>query len=422
MADFFAGVAGQGLAQGIAGAISEIPATLVEFYKARRDGTFAEQQELMSRLRTQEDDRRREWLTRLEHHRDQARRAERRDDHLYRMEEMRAALGLALVRDHHRTALELMRQVELTRHEHDAVNGPFRRDGRHARQDVAHYIHEEGGVPALLIAPFVDETRTRSENDEQALLYRGEVERAWRSRANSGDLVEVSGVLERPLWRGRIDRLEIRRALADLPVIVVSGNIQAGRRISLELLAWNLFEAPPPPDGPAPLPRTLRVTLPNLPMPSPADEADLGFRDWIGEICAVFAGVLAEWHHVWRGRMPLSHERLPRELAPTVAAGSIMLVEQAVAAGRTSAVRGLIAKAGLYAAMGEQALAGAAARSALDGLGRDGGLDADQYRDALLDLKRALQRLGANAHGDAWRSLEELSEREILRRMGRGSR
>jgi len=148
---------------------------------------------VLSRYRTQEDDRHREWLARLELHRDEVRRDERREDHGHRMEEMRAALGLALVRDHHRAALELVKAVETTRHEHGTVQGPFRRDAEHARADLAHYIAENGGVPALLIAPFLDETRTRSEIDEQVLLHRGEVERAWLRHPCSRDLTEVPG-------------------------------------------------------------------------------------------------------------------------------------------------------------------------------------------------------------------------------------
>jgi hypothetical protein len=155
VAEFFAGIAGEGLAQGLGGAISNIPSTFVELYQMRRDGTFAQQQELLSRLRTREDDRHREWLDRHQLHLDEVRQAERREDHLTRLGEMRTSLSLALIRDHHRVALELMQQGEIERREH----GPFKRDGDHARADVAQFIAENGGVPALLIAPFVDETK-----------------------------------------------------------------------------------------------------------------------------------------------------------------------------------------------------------------------------------------------------------------------
>jgi hypothetical protein len=155
-------------------------------------------------------------------------------------------------------------------------------------------------------------------------------------------------------------------------------------------------------------------------MPSPADEASLGFRDQIGEICAVYAGVLAEWHHVWTGvRPPSLHNRLPPQLAPTVAIGSIIQVDEAVAAGRLSAARGQIARVSLYAAMGEEDLAQTAINTVLHHLERGEEPDADEHRDLLLELKRTLHDSGASANGHAWGRLEALSERESLRRLGR---
>jgi hypothetical protein len=366
------------LGKGIGGLISGLPSTLLDVYRMRRDGTFFEQQEFVARIQEHTAD--------LDHQRQvelEARLSANRSE-----EELRRQT-FAARRDYLNSRLRVLERVELTRALQELRDSPFG-DGAQAHDRVAD-LTRGGRRPALLIAPFLDDRRTTTDNSGNPFAFRFALRDGWKDAPWQEDMGLDAGLIDRPLIRTDFDLNVIRRALADLPVVLVHGWIQGGTRVGLELVAWNIVDDPQTPG------RSSAIQLPFPPVkmerPGPADE--LEFEDQLGLVNAQLASTLSEWFHVAQGRRPDRHRDLPERFGPAVGAGSLVAVELAVERGRVTPLEAMTYQARVYADIGERRRLGETVDRALNRIGQGTRPDDIGHLRALREAVRADEEMSS---------------------------
>ncbi|MFC8353824.1 hypothetical protein ACFUG8_13960 [Streptomyces cyaneofuscatus] len=300
--------------------INDLSGRLLELYKLRRDGSFFDQQEFLQLLREDE--------------------AIRSND--YEVE-----------RDRRQAQTSIYVKTEQDRLDRNFNNLPF----DYPAEELHGLVSEAtggGAKPALLVAPFFHEELNKEGNDDGPHAFRVAIRRAWMNSPWAADVSILDGFMKRPLRNTDLDVMLLQRALWDLPVILVCGDIQAGSRVWPSLTAWNIVDSR---DF-----RYIQVNFPSLPLPAgTSDEnlsrsARLSFEDELGDSTAVTAGMLGEWFHLARhGRHPRIHRMLPehRGLERRAAAlGLTAAYEVAMDRGRIPLHEGMTEQAALFRTAG----------------------------------------------------------------------
>ncbi|MFE6837849.1 hypothetical protein ACFVFI_23845 [Streptomyces sp. NPDC057705] len=398
------------LAAGLATGLSGLSGNLLTLYKMKQDGNFRAQQELLSQLREEEAVNAHARAV----HRDSRSSWERRSE---------AATGNAyeIERDWRQARIAIQVRAVQERMDREVAESPFgyRQDELY---DLVHDATAGGSSPALLVAPFVRDDQSGQQNDEGPHSFRYAIRQAWIQSQWSEDLVSLDGVISRPLRNTDLDILLIQRALRDLPVILVYGRVQSGRRVWPSLCAWNIVDSPEM--------RSVRFTFPPLAIPD-ADSAgplrnpaQLAFEDELGTTTAISAALVAEWFHLVRyGRAPRLHTLLAPELIGerrAISAGLAASYEVAIESGRVDGIAGRVGQAEMFRAAGLDDQAEAAAVQGLV-------CAEETLRDpasrpspaSLRSLVAILESLGRPMEGDRARiALESAARRSILHNLG----
>ena len=275
----------------VVGGFTDISGQLLELYKLRRDGSFFEQQQFLADIQekearlTEAHSNQRELLL--------AQLGERRAN----SDELRAA-----ERDLRNARLAIASKAYADRMDRNFANSPFEYSPEEifARVDAAISDRKQ---PVLLIAPFLDDGDTRDESDKAPPAFRVGIRREWMASPWVEDLTLLDGLISRPLRNTDVDLMIIREVLRDLPVVLIYGEIQRGRRVWCSIVSWNLLARSRV--------GSIAINLPGLPLPAADDAFEtealrLEFEDAMGQTVVQVAGVISQWFHI------ANYSRLPR--------------------------------------------------------------------------------------------------------------
>jgi hypothetical protein len=387
--------------------LNDLSGRLLELYKLRRDGSFFDQQRFLHLLQEQEAAA-------------AAARAEELQSRetVARSEEANLNNQYEVARDWRQAQVSIEVKTELDRLERNLANSPF----AYTADELHGLVYEatQGGArPVLLVAPFFNEDLNRESNDDGPHAFRVAIRRAWLNSPWASDVSTLDGALTRPLRNTDLDIALVQRALWDLPVLLVYGDVQTGTRVWPSLTAWNIVDTP---DF-----RSIQVNFPPLALPAAVSddrlrrEERLAFEDELGRSTAVTTAMLSDWFHLARdGRPPSIHRTLPGEQAlerRAAALGLVAAYEVAIEQGRTPIHEGRIAQADLLRAAGLRDEARTTARSILASLGGPGARLPSL--SALQTLRAVLVDVGSAAEAAAALCLaEETARRSTLQSLG----
>ncbi len=299
----------------------------------------------------------------------------------------------------------------------EMTNSPFSYTPQELRELVQESTNN-GSRPALLVAPFFHEELNREGNDDGPHSFRVAIRRAWVNSQWAADVCSMDGTIKRPLRQTDVDVALLQRALGDLPVILIYGDVQAGKRVWPTLTAWNIVDT----FGF----QSVQVNFPPLSLPPASSDEEiqranrLAFEDELGYSTALTVGLLGEWFHLANyGRAPYIHRTLPDNMGlerRSMALGLVAAYEVAIQRGRVQEIHGRIQQAVLY----RDAQFSAEARNfALTALGMcessDPPVDTATMRlllDVLVDVGDPSQVTRAS------RLLEGIARRSTLRSLG----
>ncbi|MFD5387433.1 hypothetical protein ACFWMG_21280 [Streptomyces sp. NPDC127074] len=387
--------------------INDLSGRLLELYKLRRDGTYFDQQQFLHLLREDEASAAELRLAEREEQAAAVRAAEASRSNRYEVE-----------RDWRQAQISVQVKAEQDRLERNFTNSPFSYSADELHT-LAYEVTGGGARPALLVAPFFHEELNREENDDGPQAFRVAIRRAWVNSPWAADVSPLDGAIKRPLRNTDLDVVLLQRALRDLPIMLVCGDVQTGRRVWPSLIAWNIFESP---DF-----RCLQVNFPPLSLPvGVSDEelrrsARLAFEDELGHSTAVTIGVLGEWFHLAHyGRRPRIHRTLPENQGlerRAAALGLTAAYDVAIERGRIPLYEARAEQAALFLAVGLRDEARSAALSSL----RVCSSEQDEHFsfDVLRTLRSVLATVGsAEELAAATRIAEESARRSALRSLG----
>ncbi|MFI8346548.1 hypothetical protein [Streptomyces sp. NPDC085596] len=389
--------------------LSSLSGNLLTLYKIKQDGSFRDQQELLHRLRELEAGNAQQRALQNESQAARNRVHEAAIDHSYEIE-----------RDWRQARVGIEVKAIQDKMDRDLKEAPF----SYTSNDFYTLVHDAtrgGEVPALLVAPFVRDNLSGQENADGPHSFRVAIRRKWLQSPWSSDLVSLDGALKRPLISTDVDILHIQRALRDLPVILVYGEVQSSSRVWPALCAWNIVDSPEL--------RSVQVNFPPVPLPGvnqqnpPDSNSVLAFEDELGGSTAITAGLIAEWFHlVKHGRIPRLHTLIPAALHSerrVIAAGLAASFEVALERGRVDIVSARVGQASVYLDVGLRAQAISAASQALAATESGAAHAATQ---SIRRLAEVLDTLGLSDEANRARlALEAAARRAILRNFGWGS-
>ncbi|MCG7210755.1 hypothetical protein [Streptomyces arenae] len=398
------------ISAGLFTGLSSLSGNLLTLYKLKQDGSFHDQQEILHELRELEAGNAHQ-------------RGLQQETQAARNRIHEAAIGNAyeVERDWRQAHIGIQVKAIQDRMDRQLEESPF----SYTSDEFYSLVHEAtrgGQVPALLVAPFFRDNLSGQENADGPHSFRVAVRRKWLQSSWSSDLVSLDGALSRPLTNTDVDIFQIQRALRDLPVVLVYGEVQSSTRVWPALCAWNIVDSPEL--------RSVQVNFPPLSLPdaspqTPATSASLlSFEDELGGSTAITAGLIAEWFHLVKyGRMPRLHTLIPASLASerrVIAAGLAASFEVALERSRIDPVSARVGQASVYFDVGLRTHAIAAASQALTlAESEASGTSTDSVRR----LTAIFDSLGLP--GEAARArlaLESVARRAILRNFGWGNR
>ncbi len=298
------------ISPGLFSGLFGLSGNLLALYKMKQDGSFRAQQELLHSLRDQESE--------SSHDRTLERDGQAADN---KLRELGASAEYEARRDWRLAQIGFDVKQLQGRLDRELEEAPFAFTSDEF-YGLVHQATAGGRVPALLIAPFVRDNLSGQENDSGPHSFRVSIRRSWLRESWSNDLIPLDGILKRPLRNTDLDILIIQRALRDLPVVLVHGEVQSNQRAWYSLHAWNIIDSPEL--------RSVQMNFPPLSLPqagSPEEQAAslLAFEDELGGSTAIIAGLIAEWFHLVKyGRRPRLHTLLPDSMGPeqrAIAAG-----------------------------------------------------------------------------------------------------
>lgn len=387
--------------------ISDLSGRMLELYKLRRDGSYFDQQQFLHMLREEEAENAEERLV-------------LREDRAFsaRAEEAERSNEYEIARDWRQAQISVYVKAEQDRLDRNVENSPFAYSPEELHAVVAERSGN-GARPVLLVAPYFDDELNSDGNDGGPHAFRVAIRRSWINSPWAGDVASLDGAVKRPLRNADVDIMLLQRALWDLPVVLVYGDVQRGRRVWPTLVAWNIVDSP---DF-----RSIHVNFPQLSLPvESADEelrrsSRLAFEDELGESTAVTVAVLAEWFHLARyGRRPRLHETLPQDRGlerRAAALGLTAAYEVAVDCGRVSPDEARAEQAVLLLAAGRP---GEARRAAMSVIGSAAAAHAELLPpDVLRRLRDVVAEVGTPDEAAlAGRLVEEAARRSTMRSLG----
>ncbi|MFJ1545974.1 hypothetical protein [Streptomyces sp. NPDC088246] len=300
----------------------------------KRDGTYFDQQQFAHLLRENEAAAA------------EVRNAEREERAAaIRAEEASRSNRYEVDRDWRQAQISIQVKTAQDKIDRDIENSPFSCTAQELREWVCEATND-GSRPALLIAPFFHDELNREGNDDGPHAFRVAIRRAWVNSQWAADVGSMDGTMKRPLRQTDLDVALLQRALSDLPVILVYGDVQAGRRVWPSLTAWNIVDSSN---------QSIQVNFPPLALPlnSVNEEIQranrLAFEDELGYSTALTIGLLGEWFHLANyGRSPYIHRTLPENMGlerRAMALGLISAYEVAIQRRRVEGVTGRIEQA-----------------------------------------------------------------------------
>ncbi|MGW7413826.1 hypothetical protein [Streptomyces sp. NPDC054863] len=383
---------------------------LLTLYKIKQDGSFRDQQELLHQLRELEAGNAQQRALQNESQASRNRAQEAAVSTTYESERdwRQARIGIEV------KAIQEKMDREFAESPFAYTNSEF--------YDLVHDATRGGEIPALLVAPFVRDNLSGQENNDGPHSFRVAIRRKWLQSPWSSDLVSLDGALKRPLTGTDVDIFHIQKALRDLPVILVYGEVQSNSRVWPALCAWNIVDSPEL--------RSVQVNFPpvSLPRDDPQGSVNsnsiLAFEDELGGTTAITAGLIAEWFHLVKyGRMPRLHTLIPSALESerrVIAAGLAASFEVALERNRVDILSARVGQARVYLDVGLQ---NQAASSALQALAITESGTGHLATQSIRRLAETLDSLGLPDEADRARlALESAARRAIIRNFGWGNR
>ncbi|MFD7716503.1 hypothetical protein [Streptomyces sp. NPDC059814] len=382
---------------------------LLTLYKIKQDGSFRDQQEILHHIRELEAGNTQQRALQNE---SQASRN--------RVHEATIGNSYEIERDWRQARIGIEVKAIQEKMDRELADSPF----PYTSDDFYALVHDAtrgGEVPALLVAPFVRDNLSGQENADGPHSFRVAIRRKWLQSPWSSDLISLDGALKRPLISTDVDIFHIQKALRDLPVILVYGEVQSSSRVWPTLCAWNIVDSPEL--------RSVQVNFPPVALPefnqqgSDSNSA-LAFEDELGGSTAITAGLIAEWFHLVKyGRSPRLHTLIPATLESerrVIAAGLAASYEVALERGRVDSVSARVGQASVYLDVGlrDQAMSAACQALAATELGT-----VPVATQSIRRLAEILETLGLPDEANRARlALESAARRAILRNFGWGSR
>lgn len=322
------------LSAGMFRGITDLSGRLLEVYKMKRDGTYFDQQHFAHLLRENEAAAA------------EVRNAEREERAAaIRAEEASRSNRYEVDRDWRQAQISIQVKTDQDKIDRDIENSPYSCTAQELREWVCEATND-GARPALLVAPFFHDELNREGNDGGPHAFRVAIRRAWVNSQWAADVGSMDGTMKRPLRQTDLDVALLQKALSDLPVILVYGDVQAGKRVWPSLTAWNIVDSGN---------RSIQVNFPPLALPrNSADEEiqrtnRLAFEDELGYSTALTIGLLGEWFHLANyGRSPYIHRTLPDNMGlerRAMALGLISAYEVAIQRRRVEGAAGRIEQA-----------------------------------------------------------------------------
>ncbi|MFD7649246.1 hypothetical protein ACFV5M_16575 [Streptomyces albidoflavus] len=322
------------LSAGMFRGITDLSGLLLQVYKLKRDGTYFDQQQFAHLLREDEAAAA------------EIRNAEREERAAaIRAEEASRNNRYEVDRDWEQAQISIQVKAAQDKIDRDITNAPFSYTAEELRELVREATNN-GSRPALLVAPFFHDELNNEGNDDGPHAFRVAIRRAWVNSQWAADVGSMDGTMKRPLRQTDLDVALVQRALSDLPVILVYGDVQAGRRVWPTLTAWNIVDSGS---------QSIQVNFPPLALPpaSPDEEVQranrLSFEDELGYSTALTIGLLGEWFHLANyGRAPYIHRTLPENMGlerRAMALGLVSAYEVAIQRRRVEGAHGRIQQA-----------------------------------------------------------------------------
>jgi len=326
------------ISAGLFTGLSSLSGNLLTLYKTKQDGSYRDQQQLLHQLREIEAGGAQQRALQVEHRASQSRVHEAAISNSYEIERdwRQARIGIEV------KAVQEKMDRELEESPFSCAHNDFYTLVRDATRG--------GEVPALLVAPFVRDNLSGQENADGPHSFRVAIRRKWLQSSWSSDLVSLDGAIRRPLTNTDVDIFHIQKALRELPVILVCGEVQSNSRVWPALCAWNIVDSPEL--------RSVQVNFPPVSLPmescqgSPDSNSTLAFEDELGGSIAITAGLIAEWFHLVKyGRTPRLHNLIPAALDSerrVIAVGLAASFEVALERNRVDAVSARVGQASVY--------------------------------------------------------------------------
>ncbi|MGE7439333.1 hypothetical protein [Kitasatospora sp. NPDC001175] len=395
------------ISAGLFSGLSSLSGNLLQLYKVKQDGSYSAQQKLLHTLREQEAERAHTRTLERDGHLSASKASELATSQYYEAErDWRQA----------RIAVHVKEIQDRLERQRDETPFPYSLEEFY---DLVFEATNGGKTPALLVAPFFRDDLSGQANDEGPHSFRVCIRRSWLQASWADDLATLDGVLNRPLRKTDLDILIIQKALRELPVVLVYGEVQSNQRVWPSLCAWNIVNSPEM--------RSVQINFPPISLPeNNADQAtaarnQLAFEDELGGSTAITAGLIAEWFHLVRnGRAPRLHRILPENMGPerrTIAAGLAASYEVVLESNRIDVLSARVAQANIYM---EGALPEHAANSALEALRVAESYTSEKISQLTTDTLRRLgfilDSLGYASEGEQARSLLESVARATVRR------
>jgi hypothetical protein len=296
-----------------------------------------------------------------------------------------------------RSVVSIETQLVVAEARRSIENSPFFHSPAETRKRVATMVAD--GRPALLFAPFYDEDRADAVNGFGVAMNHTWDQLSWRD-----SLVRLSGLFRRPLHQSDVDLMAIRETLHGLPIVLIHGDVQAGRRVWTSMQGWGLTPGLTPSAGD----QLIKVDLPNLELPDATSDpaARLEFQDELARVCGTVAGVLGDWYHLFStGRAPRVHlDCVDDEVRRKVGAAVAGAYEAASARGRMERVHAGLGQARVLAESGlvEEAVE-VTTDLPPDRIKRDGGL-----REEFAQVSKIVHPTGDGGTGTVADTLEAM--------------
>jgi hypothetical protein len=151
--------------------------------------------------------------------------------------------------------------------------------------------------PLVLIAPFWDDTRTHGANDQGGFPdFRVAINAAWQQAKWFDGVIKCDGYIKRPLRYTDRDIAVITAELADIPVILIHGMVQAGQRVHPAITIWNIL--------PNQANNSFQLELESFDV-KPKQTGSLEFQDYVAQYLSTIVGILSDAHQLFlTGKRP----------------------------------------------------------------------------------------------------------------------